>query len=373
MTERKRHFRKKPRPPPPPQLGETSRAAALFAPRAALVPPAPRPPAPQPPRPAAAASRPPPPRPPSAPEALKSGSGGAGGGGAGGSGGGVSGGFISDAALFAAAAALAARVGSGGGDGDGDAAPGGTGRAVRSDSLLASGSAGGARGSASALAPLPLPTATFTLKDEPAAGGGGEGGRRAAFADSAAEVKQKRQYNRMSLPVEAFDLLQPLAERLSEILGSASPDPMPQYVYRRELSSSTYLNRVHVVAEMAREILPDIPENEEVFGSGGADGSPAAAAAAAAQRKKHRGPTCREPNGTLFRTKIRFLDAEGREWPITYERLRSAGQRHTRLSAGWHELCQANGMVVGDVVSFTRYGGRGEEGVVLVEKEEERR
>ena len=168
------------------------------------------------------------------------------------------------------------------------------------------------------------------------------------------------------------------------------------------------------MAEMASHILPDVPENEEIFyddgvvggiglggvgvgagaaGDGSGPSSSAAAAAAAAavplppvllpppaaassRRGQQRGaggkgPTCREPNGTLFRTKIRFLDGAGREWPITYERLRSAGQKHTRLSAGWRELCAANALAVGDTVRFSRYGGRGEDGVVLVEKEEE--
>ena len=168
------------------------------------------------------------------------------------------------------------------------------------------------------------------------------------------------------------------------------------------------------MAEMASHILPDVPENEEIFyddgvvggiglggvgvgagaaGDGSGPSSSAAAAAAAAavplppvllpppaaassRRGQQRGaggkgPTCREPNGTLFRTKIRFLDGAGREWPITYERLRSAGQKHTRLSAGWRELCAANALAVGDTVRFSRYGGRGEDGVVLVEKKEE--
>ena len=168
------------------------------------------------------------------------------------------------------------------------------------------------------------------------------------------------------------------------------------------------------MAEMASHILPDVPENEEIFyddgvvggiglgvvgvgagaaGDGSGPSSSAAAAEAAAavplppvllpppapassRRGQQRGaggkgPTCREPNGTLFRTKIRFLDGAGREWPITYERLRSAGQKHTRLSAGWRELCAANALAVGDTVRFSRYGGRGEDGVVLVEKEEE--
>lgn len=302
------------------------------------------------------------PWPPSAPAAFNFSVGddsadGAGGSGSG-SGGGGGGGYISDAALFAAAAALAARVnGSDNCDADADAAA--------------------AAGPSSASA-LPSPSATFTLKDEHAEGNGGNGGGGASGsgggATAGAEVKLKRQYNRMSMPVEAFDLLQPLAERLSQILSS-SPVPRPQYIYRRELSSSTYLNRVHVVAEMAREILPDIPENEEIFedDSSGGGGAHAVGSPSNNQRKRHRGPTCREPNGTLFRTKIRFLDAQGREWPITYERLRSAGQKHTRLSAGWRELCQANGLGVGDVACFTRYGGRGEAGVVLVEKEEERR
>jgi len=318
MTERKRHFRKKPR--------------ALMSNSGALLAGA-----------AAAAARPPPSL-AQAPPAFSS---------------------ITEDALYAAAAALAAAASR---DGEQDQAQAqGQGLVSKLESALLKGSTTAA---ATATPPRLHPSATFTLRDE------ASGGHRV--------VRLKRQYNRTPMPVEAFDLLQPLAERLAEILNSASAasasassaangggvcgngggfgPPKPAYVYRRHLTSSTYLTRIHVVAEMAREILPEVPENEEIFfdevdrgGSGSGNGSgngnfngdgngngastsssPAAPPPLPPQQllnlKRKKGPTSREPNGTLFRTKIRFLDSQGREWPVTYgERIETGRRRRSFL------------------------------------------
>ena len=63
-----------------------------------------------------------------------------------------------------------------------------------------------------------------------------------------------------------------------------------------------------------------------------------------------------------------MLDEQDREWLITYESLCSAGQKHTRLSAGWAALCKANAFKVGETLVFSRWGKR-DGGVVVVARE----
>ena len=80
-------------------------------------------------------------------------------------------------------------------------------------------------------------------------------------------------------------------------------------------------------------------------------------------------PTCYKPNTVIFRRRVRMLDEREREWTITYESLCSAGQRHTRFSAGWAAMCKANEFKVGDTIVFSRWGGR-DDGVVVISREE---
>ena len=51
-----------------------------------------------------------------------------------------------------------------------------------------------------------------------------------------------------------------------------------------------------------------------------------------------------------------MLDEQDREWLITYGSLCSAGQRHTRFSAGWAALCKANDFKVGETIVFLLVG-----------------
>jgi len=79
-------------------------------------------------------------------------------------------------------------------------------------------------------------------------------------------------------------------------------------------------------------------------------------------------PTRHNNNTVVFRRKVRMLDEREREWIITYESLHSAGQRHTRFSAGWAALCRANEFKVGETITFARWGER-ENGVVVIGRE----
>jgi len=157
--------------------------------------------------------------------------------------------------------------------------------------------------------------------------------------------------------------------------------PSPPSNSHRTLSSSTYLHRVHVNAAMSSNLLPDYAIGMRVDGSSPRDveeirKSSIAATAAATATTATKGsysnslmPTCYKPNTVIFRRRVRMLDEREREWVITYESLCSAGQRHTRFSAGWAAMCKANEFRVGDTIVFSRWGDR-ETGIVVISREE---
>lgn len=115
---------------------------------------------------------------------------------------------------------------------------------------------------------------------------------------------------------------------------------------------------------MSSNLLPD-------YGGSSGSGrgrSPLRGDVESASRNPARAPTCRKPNTVIFRRRLRLLDEQDREWLITYESLCSAGQRHTRFSAGWAALCKANDFKVGETIVFSRWGKR-DGGVVVVARE----
>ena len=117
---------------------------------------------------------------------------------------------------------------------------------------------------------------------------------------------------------------------------------------------------MHVNAAMSTNLLPD-------FG-GHTSGRSPPRDDEGARRNSGTAPTCRKPNTVIFRRRLRVLDEQDREWLITYESLCSAGQRHTRFSAGWAALCKANDFKVGEAIVFSRWGKR-DSGVVVVERD----
>ena len=119
---------------------------------------------------------------------------------------------------------------------------------------------------------------------------------------------------------------------------------------------------MHVNAAMYSNMLPDYGG-----GSRGGGRSPPRDDEGA-RRNPGPAPTCRKPNTVIFRRRVRMLDEQDREWLITYESLCSAGQRHTRFSAGWAALCKANDFKVGETIVFSRWGKR-DGGVVVVARE----
>jgi len=118
---------------------------------------------------------------------------------------------------------------------------------------------------------------------------------------------------------------------------------------------------VHVNAAMSTNLLPDY--------GGHASGKSPPRDDENARRAPTGAPTCRKPNTVIFRRRVRVLDERDREWLITSESLCSAGQRHTRFSAGWATLCKANDFKVGETILFSRWGKR-DSGVVFVQRED---
>jgi len=135
-------------------------------------------------------------------------------------------------------------------------------------------------------------------------------------------------------------------------------------IMNRVLSSSTYLHRVHVNAVMSTNLLPDFGGHT----SGSGRSPPRNHQETRKPTPSGGAPTCRKPNTVIFRRRVRMLDEQDREWLITYESLCSAGQRHTRCSAGWAALCKANDFRVGDTIVFSRWGKR-DSNVVVVQRE----
>ncbi|WIA08407.1 hypothetical protein OEZ86_011011 [Tetradesmus obliquus] len=59
----------------------------------------------------------------------------------------------------------------------------------------------------------------------------------------------------------------------------------------------------------------------------------------------------------LFKVQVKLVDGVGQIWPVTYEGVMCAGQRHLRLTCGWSEFIKAKRLTIGDAVTFERRGG----------------
>jgi len=102
----------------------------------------------------------------------------------------------------------------------------------------------------------------------------------------------------------------------------------------RKITNTTYLRRIHLSKEDAIGLFPEIQENMEYTFS-----------------RRHRDTSAPFKLSTSFS----IQDREGRRWPISLECVRTAGQRHTRISKGWSALCSANRFSVGRCLRFARW------------------
>ena len=113
----------------------------------------------------------------------------------------------------------------------------------------------------------------------------------------------------------------------------------PAYSSYRTLTSSAYVRRLQLSRCDAAGLFPEVRKTmDHVF----------------AKTSKKRGTA-----SEYFKAGIDVYvqDAHGRRWPVVLEMLRTARQRHVRLSRGWTEVCRANGICVSTSVRFDRWEG----------------
>ena len=103
----------------------------------------------------------------------------------------------------------------------------------------------------------------------------------------------------------------------------------------REITCKTYLRRLNITKAMASALFADVHASKWAASEG--------------QPVRH------SANASLFRVPVTLVDAAaGRAWPVQYELLVSAGQRHARFSRGWATFSRDNGLAAGHVVTFER-------------------
>eukprot|EP00878_Enallax_costatus_P000614 GHUV01000715.1.p1 GENE.GHUV01000715.1~~GHUV01000715.1.p1 ORF type:complete len:1169 (+),score=498.25 GHUV01000715.1:361-3507(+) len=59
----------------------------------------------------------------------------------------------------------------------------------------------------------------------------------------------------------------------------------------------------------------------------------------------------------MFKVQVKLVDSAGKVWPVTYEGVMCAGQRHLRLTCGWSEVIKAKKIGIGDSITFEQRGG----------------
>jgi hypothetical protein len=181
-----------------------------------------------------------------------------------------------------------------------------------------------------------------------------------------------------------------------------TPKPLPQQLLRhtRRISCRTYLKRLNVTQFMSDHLLPLAPGSARAPGATrlprsyellfkevvtlvldrGTDGGEDAHGADDAEdpRAPQRRRTSEDhsaggggPSSPSARPRRQTRDlASGSSaspsrlscFPVTYEGVLCASQRHLRLTCGWSEFARASGLRVGDAVTFER---RGEDRSVL--------
>ena len=104
----------------------------------------------------------------------------------------------------------------------------------------------------------------------------------------------------------------------------------------RLLSNTTYLRRMHLSREDAISFFPEIKKTIESALKAG---------------------LTRHASTGSFKTgfDVSLQDEQGRRWPVVFEVLRTAGQRHLRLNKGWALMSIANGFAVGKRIRLARW------------------
>jgi hypothetical protein len=166
---------------------------------------------------------------------------------------------------------------------------------------------------------------------------------------------------------------QPAPPRLQRSAVAATrAEPMVRIV--REISSTSQLQRLQIDAKMERSLLlpPVIPSSNQqqvtaktITTTTREEGLDSAAALAVGsstlqqqqQNKQQRNQESSYPDEftPLFKFNLTIIDESDQAWQVIYEGLACSGQRHVRLSSGWHALMKGVGVIPGDKVVLERW------------------
>lgn len=154
--------------------------------------------------------------------------------------------------------------------------------------------------------------------------------------------------------------------------------PQQLFTHTRQVTCKTYLKRLNVTQFMSDHMLPCMEgslRNSSHRPAAARQPGAAAAADSAAQgsdteadqrppgrssgSSKGRGRQAGQQKSyeMLFKCQIKLVDPTGQAWPVIYEGVLCAGQRHLRLTCGWSEFIKARKIAIGDSVSFERWAG----------------
>lgn len=100
------------------------------------------------------------------------------------------------------------------------------------------------------------------------------------------------------------------------------------------------------------------PHSKASGAPAGAHGSAAAAGTGSGQRSYE----------MLFKVQVKLVDSAGTVWPVTYEGVLCAGQRHLRLTCGWSEFIKAKKIAIGDAITFEHRNGNKTALAVAIQK-----
>jgi hypothetical protein len=99
----------------------------------------------------------------------------------------------------------------------------------------------------------------------------------------------------------------------------------------------------------------DADQRGQAPAGGAAASSSGAGRARGRQQKQGGGGQAAKSYEMLFKCQVKLVDPTGHAWPVMYEGVLCAGQRHLRLTCGWSEFIKARKISIGDAVTFERW------------------
>jgi hypothetical protein len=149
------------------------------------------------------------------------------------------------------------------------------------------------------------------------------------------------------------------------------------FTHTRQVTCKTYLKRLNVTQFMSDHMLPCMegslrssshrpasarqPGNADSDGGVGQESDTDADHPLAHSRSSSGGGRARRRQAgqakayeMLFKCQVKLVDPTGHAWPVMYEGVLCAGQRHLRLTCGWSEFIKSRKIGIGDAVTFER-------------------